>query len=179
MFGNTATRIVAPAGLIEMRNEFLITDSGLPDEVAPEAKQLEVGDLPDDVLVYLLGSRYCETESSPRLPGSCSATAPGWARVQAICDYVHHRITFGYQNARRRTASGGPQERRRLPRLRPPGRRAVPLHEYPGAVCTGYLGDIGVPIHPAPDFAAWFEVYLGGRWYTSTPATTFPGSGAS
>jgi hypothetical protein len=58
IFGNTCTRIVAPAGLIEMRNEFLIADSGLPDQVAPDARQLDVGDLPHDVLVYLLGSRY-------------------------------------------------------------------------------------------------------------------------
>jgi hypothetical protein len=70
MFGNTCTRIVAPAGLIEMRNEFLIAGSGLPDDVAPDARQLEVGDLPDDVLVYLLGSRYCDTEKLSNL--ACS-----------------------------------------------------------------------------------------------------------
>ena len=96
-FGNTCTRIVAPAGLIEIRNEFLIRDSGLPDAVAPNARQLEVGELPDDVLVYLLGSRYCDTEKLSNLAWSLfGGIAPGWQRVQAICDYAHDRICFGY-----------------------------------------------------------------------------------
>ena len=90
VFGNTCTRIVAPAGLIEMRNEFVIADSGLPDEVAPHARQLEVGELPDDVLVYLLGSRYCDTQKLSNLAWSLfGAVPPGWQRVQAICDAVH------------------------------------------------------------------------------------------
>ena len=136
-FGNTCTRIVAPAGLIEIRNEFLIRDSGLPDAVAPDARQLEVGELPDDVLVYLLGSRYCETDKLSNLAWSLfGSTAPGWPRVQAICDYAHDRISFGYQHARAdRTASEGHEERdRRLPRLRPSGDHAVPLHEHSGAL---------------------------------------------
>ena len=101
MFGNTCTRIVAPPGLIEIRNEFLIRDSGLPDEVAPEARQLDVGELPDDVLMYLLASRYCDTEKLSNLAWSLFAgIAPGWQRVQAICDYAHDRICFGYHHAR-------------------------------------------------------------------------------
>ena len=93
MFGNTCTRIVAPAGLIEIRNEFLISDSGLPDEVAPDARQLDVAELPDDVLVYLLGSRYCDTQKLSDLAWSLFGNVtPGWQRVQAICDYAHQRI---------------------------------------------------------------------------------------
>jgi transglutaminase-like putative cysteine protease len=170
MFGNTCTRIVAPVGLIEIRNEFLIADSGLPDEVAPDARQQEVGELPDDVLVYLLGSRYCDTEKLSNLAWSLfGGITPGWRRVQAICDYAHDRICFGYQHARAdRTASEGHEER--IGVCRDFAHLAVTLcrcMNIPARYCTGYLGDIGVPIDPAPmDFSAWFEVYLGGRWFT-------------
>jgi transglutaminase-like putative cysteine protease len=170
MFGNTCTRIVAPPGLVEIRNEFLIADSGLPDEVAPQARQLEVGDLPDEVLIYLLGSRYCDTEKLSNLAWSLfGGIAPGWQRVQAICDYAHERINFGYQHARcDRTASEGHEER--IGVCRDFAHLAVTLcrcMNIPARYCTGYLGDIGVPIDPAPmDFSAWFEVYLDGRWFT-------------
>jgi transglutaminase-like putative cysteine protease len=170
MFGNTCTRIVAPAGLIEMRNDFLIVDSGLPDEVAPDARQLDVGDLPNDVLIYLLGSRYCDTEKLSNLAWSLfGGITPGWQRVQAICDYAHDRICFGYQHARcDRTASEGHEER--IGVCRDFAHLAVTLcrcMNIPARYCTGYLGDIGVPLDPAPmDFSAWFEVYLDGRWFT-------------
>jgi transglutaminase-like putative cysteine protease len=170
MFGNTCTRIVAPAGLIEIRNEFRISDSGRPDEVAPDARQLEIGELPDDVLIYLLGSRYCDTEKLTEMAWSLfGAMTPGWRRVQAICDYAHDRICFGYQHARRdRTASEGHEER--IGVCRDFAHLAVTLcrcMNIPARYCTGYLGDIGVPIDPAPmDFSAWFEVYLDGRWFT-------------
>ena len=170
VFGNTCTRIVAPAGLIEMRNQFVIADSGLPDEVAPDARQQEVGDLPDEVLIYLLGSRYCDTEKLSNLAWSLFAgVAPGWQRVQAICDYAHDRICFGYQHARAdRTAFEGHEER--IGVCRDFAHLAVTLcrcMNIPARYCTGYLGDIGVPIDPAPmDFSAWFEVYLDGRWFT-------------
>jgi transglutaminase-like putative cysteine protease len=169
-FGNTCTRIVAPPGLIEIRNEFLIADSGLPDEVAPDARQVEVRDLPDDVLIYLLGSRYCDTEKLSNLAWSLfGGVAPGWQRVQAICDYAHDRICFGYQHARcDRTASEGHEER--IGVCRDFAHLAVTLcrcMNIPARYCTGYLGDIGVPLDPAPmDFSAWFEVYLDGRWFT-------------
>lgn len=170
MFGNTCTRIVAPAGLIEIRNEFLIADSGLPDEVAPGARQLDVAELPDDVLVYLLGSRYCDTQKLSDLAWSLFGNVtPGWQRVQAICDYAHQRISFGYHHARSdRTAFEGHEERVGV--CRDFAHLAVTLcrcMNIPARYCTGYLGDIGVPVDPAPmDFSAWFEVYLDGRWYT-------------
>jgi len=170
MFGNVCTRIVAPAGLIEIRNEFRIADSGLPDEFAPDARQLDIADLPDDVLVYLLGSRYCDTQKLSDLAWSqFGQTAPGWQRVQAICDYVHRRISFGYHHARNdRTAFEGHEER--IGVCRDFAHLAVTLcrcMNIPARYCTGYLGDIGVPVDPAPmDFSAWFEVYLDGRWYT-------------
>ena len=170
MFGNTCTRIIAPPGLIEIRNDFLISDSGLPDEVAPDARQLEVGDLPDNVLVYLLGSRYCDTQKLSDLAWSLFGGAtPGWQRVQAICDYAHARISFGYHHARSdRTASEGHAEQVGV--CRDFAHLAVTLcrcMNIPARYCTGYLGDIGVPVDPAPmDFSAWFEVYLDGRWFT-------------
>ena len=170
VFGNTCTRIVAPPGLLEIRNDFLIADSGLPDAVAPEARQLEVGELPDDVLVYLLGSRYCDTQKLSDLAWSLfGGVAPGWQRVQAICDYAHDRISFGYHHARNdRTAWEGHEER--IGVCRDFAHLAVTLcrcMNIPARYCTGYLGDIGVPPDPAPmDFSAWFEVYLDGRWFT-------------
>jgi transglutaminase-like putative cysteine protease len=170
MFGNTCTRIVAPPGLVEIRNDFLIRDSGLPDELAPDAQQLDVGELPDDALIYLLASRYCDTEKLSNLAWSLfGGIAPGWQRVQAICDYAHDRICFGYHHARSdRTASEGHEER--IGVCRDFAHLAVTLcrcMNIPARYCTGYLGDIGVPVDPAPmDFSAWFEVYLDGRWYT-------------
>ena len=170
MFGNTCTRIVAPPGLIEIRNDFLIADSGQPDAVAADARQLEVSELPDDLLIYLLGSRYCDTEKLSNLAWSLfSAVTPGWPRVQAICDYAHDRISFGYHHARGdRTAFEGHEER--IGVCRDFAHLAVTLcrcMNIPARYCTGYLGDIGVPPDPAPmDFSAWFEACLDGRWYT-------------
>ncbi len=170
MFGNICTRLVAPAGLLEVRNDFLIRDSGLPDETAPDARQLEIDELPDNVLLYLMGSRYCDTQKLSDLAWSLFGNIPGgWQRVQAICDYVHGHIEFGYHHARGdRTASEGHAERRGV--CRDFAHLAVTLcrcMNIPARYCTGYLGDIGVPRDPAPmDFSAWFEVYLDGRWFT-------------
>jgi transglutaminase-like putative cysteine protease len=138
--------------------------------VATNARQFEVNELPDDVLIYLLGSRYCDTEKLSELAWSVFGSAvPGWQRVQAICDYVNERICFGYHHARRdRTAWEGHEER--IGVCRDFAHLAVTLcrcMNIPARYCTGYLGDIGVPADPAPmDFSAWFEVYLDGRWLT-------------
>jgi transglutaminase-like putative cysteine protease len=170
MFGNVCTRIVAPPGRIDISNDFLIEDSGLPDEVASGARQLPVAELPDEVMVYLLGSRYVDTDKLSNLAWSLfGGIGSGWERVQAIVDYVHNHITFGYQFARNdRTASEGHAEQ--IGVCRDFAHLAVTLcrcMNIPARYCTGYLGDIGVPPDPAPmDFSAWFEVYLDGRWYT-------------
>jgi transglutaminase-like putative cysteine protease len=170
MFGNVCTRIVAPAGTIEISNDFLIEDNGEPDPAAPGARQLPVAELPDDALIYLLGSRYCDTDKLSNLAWSLFAhIETGWERVKAICDYVHNRVTFGYQFARNdRTASEGHAEQ--IGVCRDFAHLAVTLcrcMNIPARYCTGYLGDIGVPTDPAPmDFSAWFEVYLDGQWYT-------------
>jgi transglutaminase-like putative cysteine protease len=170
-FGNICTRLVAPPGLLEIRNEFLIRDSGLPDEVAPDARQLALDQLPDETLLYLLGSRYCDTQKLSDLAWALfGGIEGGWRRVQAICDYVHDHLEFGYQHARcDRTASEAHAERRGV--CRDFAHLAVTLcrcMNIPARYCAGYLGDIGVvPRDPVPmNFSAWFEAYLDGRWFT-------------
>ena len=121
-------------------------------------------------MVYLLGSRYCETDRFINMAWAQFGNVPkGWPLVQAICDYVHDRIKFGYEHASpTKTAWDAHAERRGV--CRDFAHLAITLcrcMNIPARYCTGYLGDIGVPVDPAPmDFSAWFEVYLGGRWYT-------------
>lgn len=169
-FGNVCTRIIAPAGRTRITTEFDIYDHGQPDIVAPGAAQHAIGDLPDDTLVYLMGSRYCETDKLGEFAWSTfGATEPGWARVQAICDFVHDHIRFDYSRAdATRTAWGAFVEREGV--CRDFAHLAITLcraMNIPARYCTGYLGDIGVPPVPDPmDFSGWFEAYLGGHWYT-------------
>jgi transglutaminase-like putative cysteine protease len=169
-FGNTCHVIHAPAGRLTLSADFLIGDSGAPDEVAPGAEQHSLEKLPVDSLVYLLGSRYCETDRFTNIAWSeFGKVAKGWPLVQAICDYVHNDIKFGYQHASpTKTAWDAHAERRGV--CRDFAHLAITLcrcMNVPARYCTGYLGDIGVPPDPEPmDFSAWFEVYLGGRWYT-------------
>ena len=169
-FGNIQTRTLAPAGILTLSTSFVIADSGLPDEVARGAREVPVSQLPDDVTGFLHGSRYCETDRLSALAWSLFGGTPrGWARVQAIVDYVHQRLTFGYQFARStRTAFEGNEERVGV--CRDFAHLAIALcrsMNIPARYATGYLGDIGVPPVAAPmDFSAWFEVYLGGRWFT-------------
>ncbi len=169
-FGNLRTRTIAPAGTLTLSTSFVVRDSGLPDEVAPWAQEVPVSQLPDEAVTYLIGSRYCETDRLSALAWSLFGNTPrGWARVQAIVDYVHTRLTFGYHFARStRTAWEGHEERVGV--CRDFAHLAIALcraMNIPARYATGYLGDICVPAVPAPmDFSAWFEVYLGGRWFT-------------
>jgi transglutaminase-like putative cysteine protease len=169
-FGNSCTRIVAPAGMTTISTAFEIYDHGRPDVVVEDATQHPIGDMPDDVLVYLLGSRYCETDRLGDFAWArFGSTKLGWARVRAICDFVHDHIAFNYQRADPlRTAYGGYTDRTGV--CRDFAHLAVTLcrcMNIPARYCTGYLGDIGVPKDGMPmDFSAWFEVYLGGHWYT-------------
>jgi transglutaminase-like putative cysteine protease len=169
-FGNLCTRLQVPAGRLTVATDFLIADTGLVDDFAPAAPQHQVADLPDDTMMFLLGSRYCETDRLSDTAWSLFGSTPlGWSRVQAIVDFVHHHIRFDYQLARStRTAWEAYQERvgvcRDFAHLAVAFCRCMNI---PARYCTGYLGDIGVPPVPDPmDFSAWFEAYLGGRWYT-------------
>jgi len=169
-YGNRRTRLVAPEGATIFWSNAIAEDSGLPDEVDRNAVQHEVQDLPAEALRFLSSSRYCEIDmlcdEAWHLFGK---TKPGWARVQAVCDYVHAHITFGYGHARStKTALHALQERKGVCRdyahLAVAFCRALNI---PARYVAGYLGDIGVPRAPEPgDFCAWFEAYLGGRWYT-------------
>ena len=169
-FGNWCTRIVAPTGRLRVSADAVVRDSGVPDVVVPQAQQLPVPDLPDETLLFLLGSRYCETDKLSEIAWNLFGQAPtGWGRVQAICDYVNGHITFGYENARMtRSALEAYYDRtgvcRDFTHLAIAFCRCMNI---PARYCTGYLGDIRIPAVPGPmDFAGWFEAYLGNRWYT-------------
>jgi len=172
-FGNWCTRIVAPAGTFRITGNAVVADTGFPEAIAPYAGQHAVEDLPAETLMFLVGSRYCETEFLSQTAWNLfGQTPPGWGRVQAICDYVHNHITFGYHNARgTRTAWEAYNERVGV--CRDFAHLAITLcrcMNIPARYCTGYLGDMGTPPPYAPgDFAAWFEVYLGGSWHTFDP----------
>ena len=170
-FGNSCGRVNAPAGIIRFRNEAVINDSGEPDVYAPEAQQPEVTSMPVETLSFVLPSRYCEVDSV-LLDFSWSrfsSVPAGWPRVRAVCDFVHSHIRFDYLQARaNRTALEAFQERVGV--CRDFTHLAITLCRclnIPARYVTGYLGDIGVPATPDPmDFSAWFEVFLGERWYT-------------
>jgi transglutaminase-like putative cysteine protease len=169
-FGNWCSRIVAPAGRVRLAAKGVVRDSGLPDVVVPNAIQHRVEDLPEETLVFLLGSRYCETDRLTEAAwGLFGHTQPGWARVQAICDWVHNHIAFGYHHARStKTAWDAFAEKQGV--CRDYAHLAVAFcraMNIPARYCTGYLGDMGTaPPYGVMDFAAWFEVYIGGGWYT-------------
>ena len=169
-FGNRCGRLVAPAGQVTLWDDAVVEDSGLPDEVNWDAIQHPIQDLPADVLPYLLPSRYCEVDRLSDIAWSLFGhTNEGWVRAQAICNWVHGHVTFGYQYARPTKSAFDVYEERQgvcrdFTHLALTFCRCMNI---PARYATGYLGDIGVPLSPSPmDFSGWFEVYLGGRWYT-------------
>ena len=169
-FGNWCTRLVAPAGRMKITADAVIQDRGLPEPVVPDAYQHAVESLPQETLVYLLASRYCDTENLSSVAWSLfGSVVGGWSRVQAVCNFVNQHITFGYQFARpTKTASEAFNERQGV--CRDYAHLAISLCRclnIPARYCTGYLGDISIPPVDAPmDFAGWFEAYIGGTWYT-------------
>ncbi len=176
-FGNRVSRFVAPKGSLRLIGTTLINDPGTPDPVNLAAREHPVEELPHEVLQFLINSRYCEVD---RL----SATAmelfgwmePGWGRVQAICDWVHHKVIFGYHHARQtKTALDVYTERvgvcRDFQHLAITFCRALNI---PARYATGYLGDIGVPERPPGDFSAWFEAYLEEQWWAFDARNNIP-----
>jgi transglutaminase-like putative cysteine protease len=176
-FGNRVGRFMAESGSLRLTGSTLINDPGTPDSVKLDAKEHPVEELPDEVLQFLLNSRYCEVD---RL----SATAvelfgwmtPGWGRVQGICDWVHYKVQFGYHHARSsKTALDVYTERvgvcRDFQHLAITFCRALNI---PARYATGYLGDIGIPARPPMDFSAWFEAYLDGQWWTFDARNNVP-----
>ncbi len=177
-FGNWCTRLVAPAGTITITADGVVEDAGARDENGFGVPQVPIAELPSDALLFLLGSRYCETDELSGVAWDLFGSGPtGWDRVQAVCDYVHDRITFGYQSASRtRTARQAHDEQRGV--CRDYAHLAVAFCRclnIPARYCTGYLSDVGEPPpYAVMDFAAWFEAYLGGRWWTFDPRNNKP-----
>ena len=169
-FGNRCGRIVAPAGQLRLWNDAIAEDSGQPDPVNWDAEQHPVSDLPAQTLQYLLSSRYCEVDLLSDIAWDLfGQTPPGWARVQAICDWVHSHIRYGYEYARStKTAYEVYTEQNGVCR----DFTHLPITfcrclNIPARYVAGYLGDIGIPPQTTPmDFHAWFEVFLGGQWHT-------------
>ncbi|HWJ75377.1 MAG TPA: transglutaminase family protein [Kaistia sp.] len=173
MFGNQCCRLVAPAGPFTLGTRTIIWDDGLPDPVDYDAVQHPIENLPDDVLMFLLPSRYCESDQLAdeawRLFGT---TPPGWERVQTVCNFVNRHLTFNYQLASPfRTAAGAYRDGvgvcRDFAHLAVAFCRAL---NVPTRYCTGYISDVGEPPpYATMDLAAWMEVYLGGRWHVFDP----------
>jgi transglutaminase-like putative cysteine protease len=167
-FGNRCVRFVAPQGPLRLSNSNVIRDSGLPDPVNLAAQEPSVADLPNEMLQYLLSSRYCEVDRFSNIAFELFGhLGSGWSRVQAICDWVHAKVAFNYQQARpTKTALDVYTERvgvcRDFQHLAITFCRALNI---PARYATGYLGDIGVPIRMPMDFSAWFEAYLDDRWW--------------
>jgi transglutaminase-like putative cysteine protease len=169
-FGNRCSRFLAPQGEVGLSCTTIIEDSGEPDAVDPHAHALPVEELPDETLIYLLNSRYCEVDRLSSIALDLFGhTTRDWARVAAICDWVWSKVAFGYQYARStKTALDVFTERvgvcRDFQHLAVTFCRALNI---PARYATGYLGDFGVPPSPCPmDFSAWFQVYLEDRWWT-------------
>lgn len=172
-FGNWCARLVAPAGRFRVRTDGVIRDGGLPDPVGVDAVQHPVETLATETLPYLLPSRYCESDVlSDKAWELFGATPPGWARAQAVCDYAHAHLAFGYQHAKpTRTAIGAYLEQKGV--CRDFAHLAIAFCRslnIPARYCTGYVSDVGQKPPYAPmDFAAWMEVFLGGRWWVFDP----------
>lgn len=177
LFGNRCRRLVAPAGDLTIWNDSTMEVTGEPDPIVPQAREIPVAQVPDECLVYLMGSRYCQTDlMSQAAWDRFGHMAPGWNRVQAICDFVHQHIRFDYQQARAtRTAYEAYEERVGV--CRDYAHLALTLCRclnIPARYVNGYLGDFGVPVVEPMDFAAWIEVYLEGGWYTFDPRNNVP-----
>ncbi|MEP6961739.1 MAG: transglutaminase family protein, partial [Acidobacteriota bacterium] len=177
-FGNQCHRLLAPAGRVSLRADAIIRDSGQPDEVKAHSAQDAVHELPAETLTFLLGSRYCDTDLLSETAWQLfSQTTPGYARVQAICDYVHNHIYFNYQNARA-SRSAAEAFREQTGVCRDYAHLAIAFcrcMNIPARYCTGYLSDLGTPLpYPAGDFAAWFEAWIDGRWHLFDPRNNVP-----
>ena len=169
VYGNDVRRFMAPAGKLTVSRDQVYECDGRPDPVVQDAREVPLHEVPSEYLMYLLGSRYCETDKLSNIAWNLfGGVEPGWRRVQAICDFVHGHLTFGYEHARStRTAFEAYEERlgvcRDFAHLLITFCRCMNI---PARYANGFLGDIAVPPDPAPmDYNAWVEVYLDHKWY--------------
>ena len=179
IYGNRCSRVFVQAGRSTFLNDAIVEDDGKTDVLGWGAIQHRPQDLPNDVMLYLLASRYCEVDGELReIAWSMFGQQPaGWNLVQAICNFVNMHIRFDYMQARAtRTALEAYREKTGV--CRDYMHLAITFCRclnIPARYCTGYLGDIGVPAAPYPmDFSAWFEVYLGGKWYPADARNNTP-----
>jgi len=169
-FGNVCGRLVAPAGGVTLKGSALVRDTGLPDEVMPSAQQIPIEQLPNELMLYLMPSRYCETDKLTDIAWSLfGKTEAGWKRVAAITEFVHNHVTFGYKHAHHMKSAHDVYKQkagvcRDFAHLALTFCRCMGI---PARYCTGYMGDIGIPPDPSPmDFSGWFQVWLSGKWFT-------------
>jgi transglutaminase-like putative cysteine protease len=168
-FANQAWRWTAPAGGMRVEYHAHVEVSGLPDPQLPELPGTPIDRLPDEMLVYTLPSRYCPSDlvldDAWQLFGGSSE---GWARVQAVCDWIHGNVTYGGQSGSSTTGYESYADRvgvcRDFAHIAVMFCRALNI---PARYVCGYLPEIGVQPDDAPmDFHAWFEAYLAGGWHT-------------
>jgi transglutaminase-like putative cysteine protease len=181
IYGNLCQRFVLPTGENVIRYDATVAVVDEYDEIGLGAEQLPVEDLPSDVLLYTLPSRFCLSDVLSNAAWQLFGhTQPGWARVQAICDWVHDNIRFQYGTSTPLTTAVDVYEQhvgvcRDFAHLAVTFCRALNI---PTRYVFGYLPDIGVPPPDDPmDFCAWMEVYLGGRWWTFDPRNNAPRTG--
>jgi transglutaminase-like putative cysteine protease len=168
IYGNHCRRLVLPEGTSTVRYDALVDAEGELDPYEPFAVEHPIAEVPDDALVYTLPSRFCLSDLIySRAMELFGNVAPGWSRVQAICDFVHGHLTFGYGSSSAITTAldvldSGAGVCRDYAHLAITFCRALNI---PARYAFGYMPDIDIPVNAPMDFCAWFEVYLGGRWW--------------
>jgi transglutaminase-like putative cysteine protease len=176
-FGNWCSRIVAPAGRVRLAADGMVRDSGLPDRSWLRRSSMQWKTCRRRRWSICSAAAIARPTGFRYRMAAVREYPPGWARVQAICDFVHNHIKFGYEHARAtKTAVEAFDEGKGV--CRDYAHLAVTFcrcMNIPARYCTGYLGDIGMPKPwAAGDFAGWFEAYLGGRWHTFDPRNNIP-----
>jgi len=177
-YGNVCDRLTLPAGLSTLRYDATVEVPAAVDEADETASQARIEDLPDEAFVYLLPSRFCWPDvlydQAWALFGS---TAPGWARAQAVSDWVHDHIRYQVgASTPLTTAYDVWQARAGVCRdLTQLGVTLCRALNIPARYVGGYLPDIAVDPPDLPmDFCSWYEVWLGGRWWTFDPRNNEP-----
>jgi transglutaminase-like putative cysteine protease len=172
-YGNLCRRLTLSAGTSTLVYDALVEVDEAADAEDLGAAEVDPADLPDEALVYTLPSRYCPSDALADTGWSLfGQVAPGWSRVQAICDWVHDSLTFAYGSSDSLTTAVDVFEAR-TGVCRDFAHLAVTfcrVFNIPARYAFGYLPPIGVPFpEEGIDFCAWMEVYLSGRWWTFDP----------
>ena len=179
-YGNLCRRFTLPAGRSTLRYDARVEVSGRPDEVALDAVEVAPSDLPGEVLSFLMPSRYCPSDEMAGVAFELfAAVEPGWTRVQAISDWVHSELTFGYESGLMPSAAEVYATRRGV--CRDYAQLAITFCRalnIPARYAYGYIPEVNVaPSGETMDFCAWMEVYLSDRWWTFDPRNNVPRTG--